>query len=386
MSVWKIELPSEIIEITEQYIRNNMPGGTTEILIPEGVASIGDRAFGDCTRLKSIVIPGSVQSIGRWAFTTCIRLQSVVIPEGVESIGVLAFNHCKSLESIVIPEGVETIGNAAFHGCSQLQKIILPDSFFDGQTGEVTAGEKERLGISENTQCIKYSNHIINSIKEINGVIGEKRFKENHKENDKDKISRLLLSKRIRDGLDPRGLSKDEEKTLKTKNTASDVYKVVQSINDFERKSQWAEFLEVKIDKTDDHEPHVTQEEKEKIKAIREQMCEIELENKLKAKISQCGMGVNSFITLQEISRLTMASKEGLETKTRSSHRTEKYDKLRESLVTCQQELGSWIERHNTGTEDKNGDTLDDIVKKVNTLYDQECPSNSSGASHRRNR
>ena len=37
--------PEEITEITKQYIRNNMPDGTTEILIPEGVDSIDSHAF-----------------------------------------------------------------------------------------------------------------------------------------------------------------------------------------------------------------------------------------------------------------------------------------------------------------------------------------------------
>ena len=48
MTTWII--PEGITEITKQYIKNKMPDGTTEIVIPEDVQSIGDGAFNCCTR------------------------------------------------------------------------------------------------------------------------------------------------------------------------------------------------------------------------------------------------------------------------------------------------------------------------------------------------
>ena len=66
MSVWII--PDGITEITENYVINNMPEGTTEVVIPEGVKSIHMRAFKGCISLKSVFIPESVKSIGDWAF------------------------------------------------------------------------------------------------------------------------------------------------------------------------------------------------------------------------------------------------------------------------------------------------------------------------------
>ena len=92
MTVWII--PDGITEITNDYVRDNMPEGTTEPVIPEGVKSVGDHAFSGCTSLHSVEIPDGVKSIGYGAFRLCISLQSVVIPESVECIGAGAFRGC----------------------------------------------------------------------------------------------------------------------------------------------------------------------------------------------------------------------------------------------------------------------------------------------------
>ena len=100
----------------------------TSIEIPEGVTSIGNSAFYNCSSLTSIEIPEGVTSIGNSAFQSCSSLTSIEIPEGVTSIGYNAFYRCSSLTSIEIPEGVTSIGNQAFYNCSKLTSIELPDT------------------------------------------------------------------------------------------------------------------------------------------------------------------------------------------------------------------------------------------------------------------
>ena len=100
----------------------------TELVIPENVTSIRDRAFQSCGSLTSVVIPDSVTSIGNSAFSGCSKLTSVVIPESVTSIGDYAFNGCESLTSVVIPDGVTSIGESMFEECKSLTSVVIPDS------------------------------------------------------------------------------------------------------------------------------------------------------------------------------------------------------------------------------------------------------------------
>lgn len=98
----------------------------TSVTIPESVTSIGEEAFFYCN-LASVTIPESVNSIGNYAF--CANdITSVIIPGGVTYIGAGAFGNCSSLTSVSIQNGVTSIGNAMFHDCSSLTSVTIPNS------------------------------------------------------------------------------------------------------------------------------------------------------------------------------------------------------------------------------------------------------------------
>ena len=96
----------------------------TDLVIPDGVTSIGDNAFSNCNGLTSVTIPDSVTSIGRSAFSGCSGLTSVTIGNGVTSIGSDAFSGCNGLTSVTIPNNVASIGVCAFSGCTELTSVI----------------------------------------------------------------------------------------------------------------------------------------------------------------------------------------------------------------------------------------------------------------------
>ena len=125
------------------------PAGLTEFAIPDGVTSIGQLVFYNCTDLQTISIPEGVTEIGAYAFANCTGLTSITIPEGVTKIGANAFAGCTGLTSITIPEGVTTIGAGCFAGCTNMT-INLPNSV-------TTIGESAFAGCSNMTITIDES-------------------------------------------------------------------------------------------------------------------------------------------------------------------------------------------------------------------------------------
>ena len=132
---WTLDSDGVLTISGNSYMRgydwsNHAPWGTsiTKVVIKDGVTSIGDYAFIDCTSLTSINIPDSVTSIGSSAFSDCTSLTSVTIGNGVTEIGGTAFSDCTSLTSINIPDSVTSIGGGTFWGCTSLTSVTIPDS------------------------------------------------------------------------------------------------------------------------------------------------------------------------------------------------------------------------------------------------------------------
>ena len=156
---WAYDTDTKALTITgsgDMYWSGERPwekvaGEITSVSLPDGLTSIGDYAFEDCSSLKSITIGNSVTSIGNYAFENCSSLSSVTIPNSVTSIGDDAFCRCYSLTSITIPNsvtsieiytfrycssltfvtlgnGLTSIGYEAFCGCSSLTSITIPNS------------------------------------------------------------------------------------------------------------------------------------------------------------------------------------------------------------------------------------------------------------------
>ncbi len=92
------------------------------------VTGIGDYAFSDCVRLRSVKLPDSVTSIGDLAFLFCRYLTSVTLSEGLTKIGDSAFSNCGMLTSVTIPYGVTDIGDNAFYNCQALTSVTIPDT------------------------------------------------------------------------------------------------------------------------------------------------------------------------------------------------------------------------------------------------------------------
>ena len=110
----------------------------TDITIPGSVVAIGSNAFTGCEKLNTLNYTGDLakwcaidfvsSSSNPMSITKGIKINGsnvneITIPEGVTSIGDYAFYNCSSAYSVTIPESVVSIGVQAFSRCTGLGLI-----------------------------------------------------------------------------------------------------------------------------------------------------------------------------------------------------------------------------------------------------------------------
>ena len=159
-NITSVSIPSSVTEIQERAFQDC--SGITSIYIPENVRSIGIHAFTGCTGLTSIVvdsnniifdsrdncnalinsitgelirgcnnttiIPNGVITIGDWSFMNCSELSAISLPNSLTGIGLSAFAGCDGLTSVSIPDNVTYIDGHAFSYCTNLTTVFIPSS------------------------------------------------------------------------------------------------------------------------------------------------------------------------------------------------------------------------------------------------------------------
>ena len=97
------------------------------IYIPEGVTTVGRRAFTNTAQLSRVVLPSTLESIGEYAFHMS-GLTGITIPDSVTEIRDSAFSNCEELKEFTFPDSVTKINDYMFYSCSQLQTVDIPNS------------------------------------------------------------------------------------------------------------------------------------------------------------------------------------------------------------------------------------------------------------------
>lgn len=185
-SLKDVILPNSLQKIGSYVFNGSL---IRKIITPNKTNSIGDYAFNNCDKATELTIGESVYKIGEGAFYNCSKIKTinynatqasnlpsknkafyrvgrddsgitvniasnvVYIPENLflsdetirsnnpyitsvnfldgskcTAIGQLAFAGCESLTNITIPNSITVIGNGAFEGCSSLSSIVITEN------------------------------------------------------------------------------------------------------------------------------------------------------------------------------------------------------------------------------------------------------------------
>ena len=116
-SIQKVELAGKITSIGRYAFKDCTK--LNSIVLPKSVTMISYGAFDHCGSLKTIKLPASLESIDTGAFIFCRSLSKVEVNKGanntkLKSIGMKAFGGCTKLKSLTIPKKVNSIGEAAY--------------------------------------------------------------------------------------------------------------------------------------------------------------------------------------------------------------------------------------------------------------------------------
>lgn len=124
------------------------PEGLTDTAycIPEGIDTVGDRAFAGNQSLQRLSMKSSVTRIEGKAFWDMTSLKEIRFSDNITSIDwneytsdgfVGALYGCENVEQIVLPRHLRSLGSVAFGTCGKLKELVLPMSLKEFNTGAV---------------------------------------------------------------------------------------------------------------------------------------------------------------------------------------------------------------------------------------------------------
>ena len=117
-SITEFEVPAGVKVI------DNLPLTLEKISFRGAPEEIGQDAFRENTKIKTITLPDSIRVIAWGAFYKCTALESINFPASLENIGWYAFDFCDNLKEIIIPDSLTSLkfssSEDSFYSCSSL--------------------------------------------------------------------------------------------------------------------------------------------------------------------------------------------------------------------------------------------------------------------------
>lgn len=134
------KIPDTVTELDTYAFYNT--GNLVNVILPDGIKIVSSKLFYG-SRIEEIIIPEGVETIGQESFSSCYYLKNIQIPESVTSIEKDAFAYCNKIADLKIPNSECTIYDSENTIYSKTAIIGYPDS-----TAEAYATKYNRQFIS----------------------------------------------------------------------------------------------------------------------------------------------------------------------------------------------------------------------------------------------
>lgn len=131
----------------------------------EGIETIEDHAFQN-TGIESITVSGNT-TLSSFVFQRCESLKTAVLKEGITIIPLGAFVFCDKLESISLPSTVEVIKSNAFWNCTRLVEANMPSSLKTIERGAFQNCRLTEVSLPEGLQTIGENAFCYNKLTEV---------------------------------------------------------------------------------------------------------------------------------------------------------------------------------------------------------------------------
>lgn len=125
--------------------------------IPVTLSAIGQKAFQNCTSLKTFTLGGETEEdILNWgkvavsAFEGCSKLESFAMNAISGYFQDYAFRNCTALKEVTIPKNIKEFGTGVFDGCTSLTTIYYLGKITDWET----CPAKDQVPTSVKVKCV----------------------------------------------------------------------------------------------------------------------------------------------------------------------------------------------------------------------------------------